>query len=118
MRRLREERAADKQRQYDARVRATPAAAPAAPAAVAPAAVPLPPTTTARSPAPAEPRSNAKAPKTTTKSAKSWSKASKQDAAEGKCSGCGKVRSLVNGMVSNHQKGFGKMCPGSRKEPA
>jgi hypothetical protein len=37
---------------------------------------------------------------------------------EGKCSVCGKVKALANGLVANHQKGFGKMCPGSRKEPA
>jgi hypothetical protein len=37
--------------------------------------------------------------------------------AEGTCSVCGKTRPLANGMVSNHQKGFGKMCAGSRKEP-
>ena len=40
------------------------------------------------------------------------------DAEEGKCAVCGKVRALSNGVVSNHQKGLGKMCPGSRKEPA
>jgi hypothetical protein len=40
------------------------------------------------------------------------------DAAEGRCAVCGKARALSNGLVSNHQKGFGKMCPGSRKEPA
>ena len=38
--------------------------------------------------------------------------------AEGRCSVCNKVRALQNGLVSNHQKGLGKMCPGSRKEPA
>jgi hypothetical protein len=40
------------------------------------------------------------------------------NAEEGKCSVCGKVRALSNGLLSNHQKGLGKMCPGSRKEPA
>jgi hypothetical protein len=44
-------------------------------------------------------------------------KASQADA-KGACEVCGKVRVLANGLVSNHQKGFGKMCPGSRKEPA
>jgi hypothetical protein len=39
-------------------------------------------------------------------------------ALEGACSVCGKTRELANGLVSNHQKGLGKMCPGSRKEPA
>jgi hypothetical protein len=41
----------------------------------------------------------------------------KADAEQGRCAVCGKVRALSNGLVSNHQKGFGKMCPGSRKEP-
>lgn len=36
---------------------------------------------------------------------------------QGKCSACGKVKPLTNGLVANHQKGFGKACPGSRKEP-
>ncbi|MGO8995614.1 MAG: hypothetical protein ACLQVI_20075 [Polyangiaceae bacterium] len=40
------------------------------------------------------------------------------DDLEGKCSVCGKVRALQNGLVTSHQKGLGKMCPGSRKEPA
>ena len=39
-------------------------------------------------------------------------------AVEGACAVCGKVRALQNGLVSNHQKGFGKMCPGSRQGPA
>ncbi len=37
---------------------------------------------------------------------------------EGKCSACGKMKALSNGLVAAHQKGFGKACPGSRKEPA
>ena len=40
------------------------------------------------------------------------------DEARGPCSVCGKVRALKNGLVSDHQKGLGKMCTGSRKEPA
>jgi hypothetical protein len=39
-------------------------------------------------------------------------------APEGACSVCGKVKALNNGLVSSHQKGLGKPCPGSRKEPA
>jgi hypothetical protein len=35
----------------------------------------------------------------------------------GKCVGCGKVKALQNGLIAPHQKGFGKACPGSRKEP-
>jgi hypothetical protein len=41
-----------------------------------------------------------------------------EEVAKGACSVCGKVRALNNGLVSNHQKGLGKMCAGSRKEPA
>ena len=37
---------------------------------------------------------------------------------EGKCAVCGKLRALSNGLVSQHQKGLGKVCPGSRKAPA
>ena len=36
---------------------------------------------------------------------------------QGKCSGCGKVRAMRNGLIANHQKGLGKMCPGSRLSP-
>lgn len=37
---------------------------------------------------------------------------------QGRCSACGKIRPLVNGLIAVHQKGLGKICPGSRKEPA
>jgi hypothetical protein len=37
---------------------------------------------------------------------------------DGKCSVCGKVKSVQNGVVVSHQKGLGKMCAGSRKPPA
>ena len=37
---------------------------------------------------------------------------------QGKCSACGKMKPLTNGLVASHQKGFGKACPGSRKEPS
>lgn len=52
-------------------------------------------------------------------SASSTSKTAKKNApTEGKCSGCGKMRPVINGLVAQHQKGFGKACPGARKEPA
>ena len=46
-------------------------------------------------------------------------RSAKPGAAEetGRCAVCGKVRPLQNGLVSAHQKGLGKSCPGSRKEP-
>lgn len=37
---------------------------------------------------------------------------------EGKCSVCNKLKAVQNGVVVSHQKGLGKMCPGSRKAPA
>ena len=36
----------------------------------------------------------------------------------GTCAGCGKPKPLQRGVIANHQKGLGKMCPGSRKPPA
>jgi hypothetical protein len=44
--------------------------------------------------------------------------ASSSKAEEGKCPTCGKLKPLTNGLLANHQKGFGKACAGSRKEPA
>lgn len=35
----------------------------------------------------------------------------------GTCSSCGKPKPLQRGVIANHQKGLGKMCPGSRKPP-
>ena len=34
---------------------------------------------------------------------------------QAKCPVCGKLKSIENGLVTSHQKGLGKMCPGSRK---
>jgi hypothetical protein len=38
--------------------------------------------------------------------------------AHGACSVCGKQRPMHNQLISVHQKGLGKVCPGSRKSPA
>jgi len=35
----------------------------------------------------------------------------------GRCAGCGKDRALRGGLIVDHQKGLGKMCPGARKPP-
>ncbi len=40
------------------------------------------------------------------------------DVETGTCAGCGKPKPLQRGVIANHQKGLGKMCPGSRKPPA
>jgi hypothetical protein len=39
-------------------------------------------------------------------------------ATEGACSVCGKIRPVHKQQVATHQKGLGKVCPGSRKPPA
>ncbi|GAC1352302.1 MAG: hypothetical protein NVS3B20_20230 [Polyangiales bacterium] len=46
--------------------------------------------------------------------------ASREGSAEGTgaCAVCGKVRTLNRGLVADHQKGLGKHCAGSRKQPA
>ena len=36
----------------------------------------------------------------------------------GTCSSCGKPKPLQRGVIATHQKGLGKVCPGSRKPPA
>jgi hypothetical protein len=40
------------------------------------------------------------------------------DGEKARCSGCGKMKAVQNGLIVMHQKGMGKMCAGSRKEPA
>jgi hypothetical protein len=37
---------------------------------------------------------------------------------QGKCPECGKMKPVSNGLMAQHQKGFGKACAGSRKKPA
>lgn len=113
MRRQREEQAAKQQREHDARLRAAPPAARAERSADEP--EPAKSEITKGKP---EKRVAERAAASSEPIANRNAKADKGDKTEGKCSGCGKVRPLVNGMVGNHQKGFGKMCPGSRKEPA
>lgn len=40
------------------------------------------------------------------------------DGTTGKCSACRKTLALQHdGMIGTHQKGLGKLCPGSRKPP-
>ena len=36
----------------------------------------------------------------------------------GKCPECERTKLLANGVMASHQKGLGKMCPGSRRKPA
>jgi hypothetical protein len=44
--------------------------------------------------------------------------ATETDSTTGKCSACRKTLALQHdGTIGNHQKGLGKMCPGSRKPP-
>ena len=106
MRRLREE-------QYDAAEKRRNAKPPAAAAPAKPAAAP---TAKSAPAAPAPAATSAAAPND--KQRATSSKRSAPADSEGKCATCGKLRPLNNGLVSEHQKGFGKACPGSRKKPA
>lgn len=94
MRRLREEQHEAKQRAADAKKKAAPKAAPAA------------------APEPAPTREVA--PRTETAARRKSEGADEK----GECPSCKKQKPLVNGVLANHQKGFGKMCPGSRQPPA
>lgn len=38
-------------------------------------------------------------------------------AEQGKCPVCKKMKPLANGVLAQHQKGFGKACAGSRRAP-
>lgn len=106
MRRLREQQFADaEQREAKGAKAAKPTPAPLAPAA---------PVRTTSAAEPAQP-SRPTRPTASTKKTSSKSGASVDE--QGKCPGCGKMKPLSNGMLANHQKGFGKACSGSRKKP-
>jgi hypothetical protein len=86
---------------------AAPVAAPAAKVASAPASLPG----GAEPPQPTRPtRPTASAKKTSSKSGGTVDE-------QGKCPDCRKMKPLSNGVLANHQKGFGKACSGSRKKP-
>jgi hypothetical protein len=106
MRRQREAQHAEQERASQER-------AAGAPAARAP--VPAPATA---APADVETAAAAPAPVPTPRIALPTSRTPRGADEQGKCTGCGKLRPLVNGLVASHQKGLGKMCTGSRKEPA
>lgn len=93
MRRLREQRYADAETRQAAR----PARAAPPPAAEA---VPL-----------------MQPPRPTPEKKTSLSKSGAVVDEQGKCPDCGKTKPISNGVMANHQKGFGKACPGSRKAP-
>ena len=48
---------------------------------------------------------------------KSVASSTEAAAEQGKCPDCGKTKPVSNGVLANHQKGFGKACAGSRKKP-
>lgn len=107
MRRQREQQFAEAEQREAKAAKAKPAAAtPAAPAAPAPPGPPGPP---ARA---AEP-----APERAASSKKSTSKSGAAMDEQGKCPDCNKMKPLANGVLAQHQKGFGKACPGSKKKP-
>ena len=106
MRRLREQQFAEGRKRQITPVAPEPApAAPAAPAA-------------RKASADEEPAQPTR-PTRPTKGKKTASSKSGGDVDEqGKCSVCGKMKPLSNGVLAQHQKGFGKACGGSRKPPA
>lgn len=110
MRRLREQQFADaEQREAKGAKAAKPAPASQAPvvANVAP----------VRATSAAEPAQPSRPTRPTASSKKTSSKSGASVDEQGKCPGCGKMKPLSNGMLANHQKGFGKACSGSRKKP-
>lgn len=119
MRRQREEQFELQQRRSKTRADAPVAAAAAAAAtASAPAAVVVAPTTSSREykdvelAQPSRPTRAKAATKTT--SPKSGGAVAEQ----GQCPVCKKTKPLANGVLAQHQKGFGKACAGSRRAPA
>ena len=110
MRRLREQQFADaEQREAKGAKAAKPA-----PASQAPVVANVAPVRATSAAEPAQP-SRPTRPTANTKKTSSNSGASVDE--QGKCPGCGKMKPLSNGMLANHQKGFGKACSGSRKKP-
>ena len=110
MRRLREQQFADaEQREAKGAKAAKPAPASQAPvvANVAP----------VRATSAAEPAQPSRPTRPTANPKKTSSKSGASVDEQGKCPGCGKMKPLSNGMLANHQKGFGKACSGSRKKP-
>ncbi len=106
MRRLREEQHEAKQKAADKKASASKAAVGATNEAAA-------------KPKKEEPASPVPAPAKSAPAAKKGSFAKPTAGSDkGECSSCGKQKALQNGVIANHQKGFGKMCPGSRKAPA
>lgn len=98
MRRQREQQFAEAEQREAKAAKAKPAAAaPVAPAPPARAAEP--------------------APERAASSKKSTSKSGAAMDEQGKCPDCNKMKPLANGVLAQHQKGFGKACPGSKKKP-
>jgi hypothetical protein len=125
MRRQRELRYEQDEREAAARKKAAiAAAAAAAPASAKPPAVekksaPAAPVAEPDEPAEIETSEAPAAPKTKLGRAPRKPPAGSAAAADrGTCSVCLKPRPLQNGLVASHQKGFGKVCTGSRKPPA
>ena len=46
------------------------------------------------------------------------SRGKRDEVTEARCAVCGKMKAVQNGLMVTHQKGLGKICTGSRKEPA
>ncbi|MBP9204495.1 MAG: hypothetical protein KBG28_11050 [Kofleriaceae bacterium] len=105
----------DMRRQREAQVAAQEKAARARAVEPAVARAPALPVEPAAAPAAPEAQAPKPAPKATFGTRRPRADA---DGETGTCASCGKVRPLQGGVIGSHQKGLGKMCPGSRKPPA
>jgi len=117
MRRQREEQFDRQQRRTKARADA-PAPASPAPAAAPKAAAPkaaAPKAAAADKDVELAQPSRPTRPKAATKTTSS--KSGGAVAEQGKCPVCNKMKPLANGVLAQHQKGFGKACAGSRRAP-
>ncbi len=106
MRRLREQQFADSQQR---KTKARPAEAAAS--------LPVSATAAARSSAPAADAELAQPSRPTAAKKATSSKSGGAVGEQGKCSVCMKMKPLSNGVLAQHQKGFGKACAGSRHPP-
>ncbi len=76
--------------------------------------VPLVPSHEGAEPEPAQPSRPTRA---SAAMSKAKIAAATKTAEQGKCPECGKMKPTSQGLLANHQKGFGKPCAGSRKKP-
>jgi len=114
MRRQREQQFADAEQREAKAAKAGNAVKPAAPIV---AAAPVAKVATVTATGGAEPAQPTRPTRPTATAKKTSSKTGAPKDDQGKCPDCGKMKPLSNGVLAQHQKGFGKACSGSRKKP-